>query len=71
MHKTNKPAGQPRTVRTRAEELNSSGGFADAVIPDDDVNPAVYVDTAERARPTASRGLTAADPRPFVTRGRG
>jgi len=62
MFKGARPPGQPRTQRTIAEERNNASNFTN----DKPEQAPVYVDAAEKIRPT-SHGTVggAVDPSPF------
>ena len=61
-----KPAAQPRSIRSIAE--TNTGDFPDEA----NVQPGgEYIDEAEKARPTGSRGTSAADPQPITNLKRG
>lgn len=66
-----KPASQPRTLRTIAQDNAASGSFAKSEVPEH-VKPPPYRDTNEPAPVTNGMPISnAATPRPFrVTGGR-
>ena len=63
-----RPEGQPRTLRSRAEDKNGPANFTTVTVPAH-VRPPPYADPAEAAKSQAQarRPLDVATPSPFKT----
>ena len=76
-HRGTRPPGQPRTVRTQAEDIGTSAQGFEPDLPYDTSggrpmahpgSAGTYYDMADQARPPAGEGKrqrTSADPKPY------